>query len=1162
MTPLEETIRNQRAASDPSGSAFVMANAGAGKTRVLTHRVARLLLENAPPDKILCITFTKAAAAEMADRLFTELGEWALLDDENLSTALAAIEGEAARQRDANALAAARRLFARALETPGGLKIQTIHSFCETVLRRFPLEAGAPPGFTIIEETEAARLLEEAVDAAARRAAHDPALAACFDRLGRKHSEQQLRQLLPRASGPVFDAALAVHGSLDALLDELAHELGADPKASDANICAAFIASIDAARLEDARAALHASGKNAKALAEKSIAVFLRESAAESQWSALAALFLKTDGAPRGKYGDKQTQENAPWVNDYLCNLEEQFLTADNMRKTASIYQDTAAWHRLLAQTRSAYHKAKQARAALDFDDLVERTRRLLRNTASAWVMYKLDQGIDHILVDESQDTSPAQWAVIESLMDDYLSGGRRDAGQTFFAVGDIKQSIYSFQGADAALFEEKEAELGKRLAAAGAYKNVDLKLSFRTTAPVLTFVDALFDDPEAAEGLGKFGAPKHGVKRIGEGGLVEIWPLTPRPEKTTTNAWDAPVDAPEPGHPVQVLSERIASTIKDWIDKDVVLESQGRPITPGDVMILVQSRGPLFDETIRRLAQKNIPVAGADRLKLLEDPAVEDLIAYAKAALTPADDLSLAEVLKSPLFGFDDDADLFPLAHHRPPQKSLWASLSSRAGEHDTWADAARRIARARSIGLKEGPFAFLSATLETGAPSGRKRFYTRLSPSSRDAVDEMLRQALDFETENPRSLRLFTDWFESNAGEIKREMERADDAVRVMTVHGAKGLEANIVFLIDAHRGPNLGLQDPSLSLDSADGGPPIPVLAGSARSDAIRTAAAREIKNRAAYEEYRRLLYVAATRARDRLYVCGHALGNDRSPRAKPTAIKSWHALALDAFERLGGRIDCDAAPAWPDGEEPIQRLTLPQTAPVEPAAVVSEDAAVKTPAWLFQPAQAETAPLRLAPSRLAGEESGPTPADAPALSPSETDRYFRGRILHRLLELLPEAPETKRPALADRLLERLAPRIEAEERARWRDEVLSILSDEKFAQVFSQSSRAEVGIAGKVKGPKGDIIVSGQIDRLVVEDSSVLIVDYKTNRPPPARIEDTAPAYLAQMAAYRALLQEIYPTHQIETALLWTFEARLMALPDAVLDHAFARLSGAG
>ncbi len=1169
MTPLEETTRNQIDAADPARSAFVMANAGSGKTRVLTNRVARLLLANTNPDKILCITFTKAAAAEMAERLFDVLGEWALADDETLNKALSDLEGVAAKNRGVDDLAKVRRLFARALETPGGLKIQTIHSFCEQVLKRFPLEAGAPPGFAIIEDSEATQLRNAALDRVAISASDDQSLSASFDRLARDRGEKALRDLLMSGAMKRLDveAAKGRFDGTDGVIKAAAAELDIDPSETETNIKSAFIGTLAHGDLEHAMAALDASGGNPAKLA-LSIKRFFAQAAVDEKWTALTGLFLTGTRTPRKKMTTKATDSVDPTVGPYLIGIQEKFIAAFDGLKALAIYRHTEAYLHILEALIGAYSELKAASAALDFDDLIIGVEQLFKRTDSAWVMYKLDQGIDHVLVDEAQDTSPAQWAIIEALLKEITSGaGARETARSFFAVGDMNQSIYYFQGADAELFEEKEADLGKTLAAAGAYQNFDLAMSFRSAAPVLDFVDALFAIDGAADGLGQRGVPAHGLKREGEAGLVELWPLTPMPQQPDESPWDAPVDEPVGNHPVQALSAKIAHTIDDWLARNDVLQSQGRPIRPGDIMILVQSRGPLFDEVIRALATKGVPVAGADRLKLMEDPAVEDLLSYANSVLLSSDDLSLAEILKSPLFNFDDDNDLFQIAYYRGANQSLWSALLERGGENTKWKAAADEILKAREVGLRQGPYAFFSHILETGAPSGRHRFYKRLSEASRDAIDELLRQALNFENAHPRSLRAFVNWFMENAGEIKREMERAHDAVRVMTVHGAKGLQSEIVFLLDAHRGPNIRQIGPMIELtaDSANatGRERLSLLTGAKADDVAVTEAGRAEMKRKAYDEYRRQLYVAATRAEDRLYICGIEQGNTRDPHDKQTIEKTWHALAGDAFDQLNGVHDGDA-PFWPEGAAPLRQYQCEQTADMKTKEAAPLQPDVQTPSWLMKPAAPEAQPQRLAPSRLADDEEARAgaPDEAPAHSPIAGDKYFRGRTLHRLLELLPEIEAGKRREAADKLLARLAPDFSGAERASWRDEVLTVMDSPDFAATFGPGSRAEVSIAGAPKGAKHGLTVSGQIDRLVVTDDKILVIDYKTNRPPPKTVEEISPAYVAQMAAYRALLQEIYPDHQIESALLWTFEARLTPLPRIMLDHAFARYLAAG
>ena len=618
---------------------------------------------------------------------------------------------------------------------------------------------------------------------------------------------------------------------------------------------------------------------------------------------ARSCYFLQQKESRARNSPQKQLTKIDPWVGPYLIDTQADFLKSLETIKALDAYHNSAALLHLTLALHRLYTTAKAEAAALDFDDLIQRTNQLLAATNAEWVQYKLDQGIDHILVDEAQDTSPAQWAIVEALLQEQLSGSER--ARSFFAVGDLKQSIYSFQGADADLFEEKEAGLGKELARAGAYKNYDLEVSFRSTEPVLQFVDALFEG-DAAIGLGQRGVPVHGVAREGAAGTVELWPLAPRPETTATNPWDAPVDTPAEDHPVRKLSHKIASTIARWLDEKRPLLSRSKPLEPGDIMVLVQSRGAIFEGVIRALTQHGVPVAGADRLNLMEDAAIEDLLSYAKFSVSPKDDLSLAEILRSPFFGWDDD-DLFELAYTRGEHETLWAALNRRCNEQPLYSAARDEIDAARHTGLRKGPYAFFSHILETGAPSGRKRLYERLGSGARDGVDELLRQALAYENANPRSLRSFINWFEENAGEIKREMDRAGGAVRVMTVHGAKGLEAPIVFLADAHSPPNTRRIGPLFELAAAgESKEKVMLLAGVAAQDTQPTAEARAEGKRKAYEEYRRLLYVAATRAEDELYICGTQSGNTKQPGEKPVEEQSWHALAENAFARLGGEL----------------------------------------------------------------------------------------------------------------------------------------------------------------------------------------------------------------------------------------------------------------
>lgn len=1136
---LDATKAAQRRASDPSVSAFVAANAGAGKTHVLTARVARLLLAGALPSKILCITFTKAAAAEMSERLFKMLGEWALAEDAVLAAKLAELEG-GERERKPEDFATARRLFARALETPGGLKIQTIHSFCENVLKRFPLEAGTAPGFSVIDDRETQGLASAAIARVVAAPELRPALARLQAQLDPDAIAAQLQNAL--VSRQKFNPALD-------LFDLSRRAIGADPARSAEVIRNALLAGLDRSDLERARDAFAAGGAACKGYASKQFETLLNSAEASERFEALREIALTQADSIRKNSPDIPAKNFDAWVGPYWNGVQNAVAIAASDIKAAAAYAATSALLEIRASALSEYERMKAARAGLDFEDLVERTRALLQSGAGHWVRYKLDEGVDHVLLDEAQDTSPAQWGVVESLIEELRAGiGARDATRTFFAVGDQKQSIYSFQGADASLFEEKRADIGKDLSAVGGYRDVPLNLSFRTSAPVLQFVDALFATKDAVEGVSPSFPLRHDVKRASEWGRVELWPLAPNAKPEEVRAWDAPLDQKNADNPARRLADAVAQDVKARLGAPS--PTRGRPWSAGDFMILVQSRGPLFYEMIRSLTRSGVAVAGADKIALLEEAAVEDALSYARAALFDADDLSLAETLKCPFFGLDD-ASLFDLAYGR--EGSLRVALDRRRHERPEWARAADEISAAAQVGRSEGAFAFLSHILESGAPSGRRRLYRRLGAGAAEPLGELMRQALEYERGRPRSLEGFVLWASEHAGEIKRDLEQASSAARVMTVHGAKGLEADCVYLLDAHKGPNTRKLGP-LFFTRDGAAPGAPVFSANTESDCAASANARATEKRRAYEEYRRLLYVAATRARDRLVICGHQSRRGGDPAQKADLEKTWHALAVDAFARLEKRraVGHKAAP-WL-GE--ILSIEDRQSAPPEIRDAREPEDDIAPPAVLFSPAPRETAAAPLAPSDLHVDTAASRfdRAYSPVRPQSE---QIRGRAIHRLFELLPDVPPPRRAAAADRLLESLAGATLADERARWREEVLAILADAKFAAVFASASRAEAPIAGVIDTPGGPRRFRGQIDRLAVEAGRVLVVDYKSNRPPPQRLDDLPAGYLAQLGAYRALLAGVYPNKRIETALLWTYEARLMEIPPDLADHAFAR-----
>ncbi|HUN50608.1 MAG TPA: double-strand break repair helicase AddA [Candidatus Sulfotelmatobacter sp.] len=1122
-----ESRRRQQSAADPTRSVWVSANAGAGKTHVLVDRALRLMLAGTRPEAILCLTFTKAAAAEMANRLHRVLSEWATADDVALGEKLRDLTGRPAAK---SALAPARRLFAETLDAPGGLRIQTIHAFCQSLLGRFPLEAGVPPHFQVMDERSARELAEAArgdlLIEAARADGGD--LAVALDRIVPLVDEAAFAELMQTLVGQRgrLRVILRHHGDDVARVIEATRAalgLGPDETVPQLLAQAGEDANFAAADLARAAAALDGGGKSDRERAAV-IRAWLadRPMRAANFESPYMSAYLTQKLEPRATLITQAGRKADEGAAAILLAEQSRLLAVLQKLRAARIAGATAAlWH-IGAALILRYEAAKARAALLDYDDLILRTRDLLQKEGTApWVLYKLDGGIDHILVDEAQDSSPEQWSVIAKLAEEFFSGaGAREADRTIFAVGDEKQSIYSFQGADPAAFAAMRRHFAGRVTAAATFQTIELALSFRSTAPVLAAVDAVFGRAEAAAGVSGAARVQHVLHRVGAAGLVELWPTEKPAPAADPDPWDAPLDQVAEDSPMARLARRIADTIAAWLRDGERLPSAGRPIRPGDVLVLVRRRNAFVEQMVRELKKRGIPVAGADRMVLTEQLAVMDLIALGRFVLLPDDELNLATVLKGPLFGFDDTL-LYELAYGR--DGGLWTVLQRRRAERAEFAAACDELVALRARADYTPPYEFYAELL--GERGGRRRLLARLGREADDPVDEFLNLALTYQRAHAPSLEGFLHWLQAGETEVKRDMEQGRDEVRVMTVHGAKGLEANIVFLPDTCTVPD-GRLDSRL-LWQPDGDPPLFFWPVRTANDDATVASARRHARVRRLEEYRRLLYVAMTRARDRLYVCGF-----EGKTARP--VDCWYELVRVALEPLAEKIPRDE-------ESCLLRLQSPQTAPPQQdAAAPVDDAAVfALPGWARRAMPTEPSPPQpLVPSRPEAEE----PAVRSPLGTDDGRRFRRGRLIHRLLQSLPDLPAGERAAAAARFLARDDHALDDAAQKAIAAEVLRLIEHPALAPLFGPGSRAEVPIAGLV----GNHAVSGQIDRLVVCADKVLLVDFKSHRPAPDRLADVPSIYLKQMAYYRSALAGIYPGHVIESFIIWTEEPRIMQL----------------
>ncbi len=1151
---IDETTRAQSLAANPSHSAFVSANAGSGKTRVLTNRVARLLLRGVAPNKILCITFTKAAAAEMNSRLLALLGGWALAPTEILVKALKELEGDNAKLSDED-LNRARRLFASALETPGGLKIQTIHSFCERVLRKFPIEAGVAPGFAVLDEEANVAIAEKTIDRVLSACSSDNDLAEAFNIIGGAIPGTRLKPFLRDCiikHRREIEPILFHPDGLDVVFNTFCTHLGCDASRPIKEYFDDAALALDMLHWDRVRNAL-ANGPKTSAELVTHVDKYLAARDTEKKIKAATDLFCTKSGAPRKKILGANIARAAPDLLEELAQTQDEFLAAQNEIHSAKIAHETRALWIVLKICAEEFASQKFAGALLDFDDLINLTCQLFSSDAGAsWAMYKMDQEIEHILLDEAQDTSPAAWRVVEGPLREFFSQtADLKRVRTFFAVGDKKQSIYSFQGADAALFAEKQLDLGKLVSATSRLETVPLRASFRTVEPILKFVDTLFANEAVVENVSDERPLTHLATRGNAPGLVEIWPLAPRDDVNKTDPWDAPLDAVPIDSPIRKLARQTAISISKWLTTGEMLKSHNRPIQPDDVLILVQSRGALFHEVIRELSAHGIPVAGADRMKLTESQAVLDLLSYARAVTTPDDSLSFAETLKTPLVGFSDD-DLIELGANRT-HTSLYAELRMRNHERFFWKNAWEKFERARSIGLAEGAVAFFYHVLETESPSGWFCLNQRLGASAKEPVEELIRHAFNHEASHARGIRSFLASIEKMEAEIVRDMDEGDGSVRVMTVHKSKGLEANIVFVLDSQRRPPaanhlLTHVEISESLTA-------PAFVPGGAIDIPAIAKTKENAKRRMNDEYRRLLYVAVTRARDRLYICGHEVGNAKASSKKDITEKSWYELARDAFAHPSIATH-STGNLW---ESPVLQFSNSISNDLheqhdersEPKIVKPEENVV--PTCLRTPVHSSTLPRPLAPSKATENIIGELSEQAP---PTHSTDRSRGKIIHMLLETVPQLPAPRWDEAIDHIFANIGHSVGEDNKARWKNEVLQILRDDEFSDVFGPNSLAEVPIGGVINIGGQPQSINGVIDRLAILEDRILLVDYKTNRAPPERAEDTRDSYIFQMAAYRDLLKQTFPGKLVKSGILWTYVGQFMPLPDELLDRAIS------
>lgn len=1113
---VNSATRAQITASDARFSSWLTANAGSGKTKVLIDRVARLLLDGVQPEQILCLTYTKSAAAEMKNRLFDRLGKWAMLADQELNFSL--LEMGIQTQLGIEELKKARTLFARAIEAPGGLKIQTIHAFCSSLLRKFPLEAGISPQFGELTERGQRDLYLKVLEILSA----DEATEESFEHFSKianvSNWEETISKIVSKRNIFAKNKSRAEIYEAFSLSSEVSIE--DDISSHFQNGTMSFLKKISGC--------LQQSNSKVDQKISKELSKISSIDLTSLQLLEKIFLYSKNSKAPftakLGKFSTKEMRNGL--LADYIDEIDDFMVRLETFRNRRLSYlaaETSFSIHKFASAFLQVYTEQKNFKGLLDFDDLINIAVNLLTTSAVAdWVLYRLDGGIDHILVDEAQDTSPSQWKVIETLAQELTSGQgiKENRSRTVFVVGDQKQSIYSFQGADPGQFDRVRDRFSAKLE--GAEKTLQvasLDYSFRSSQTILALVDKIYEDARAEDfGWGR----KHLAFKSELPGRIDLWPIIPKKLNPNLSKWEEPIELISDADHFVSLARLIAQEIKRMIDQDVQVPEQKtinkqptfRSVRAGDFLILVQRRSEIFHEIIRACKDANLPIAGADRLRLAGELAIKDICNFLSFIDNADDDFSLAAILKSPFFGWNEKS-LFELAHSRE-EMTLWQALRNDpikfAHELEVFEDL-------RSVADLVRPYELIERILILH--NGRSLLIGRLGKEAEEGIDTLLTQAMDYESSEIPSLTGFLAWISDENIEVKRQFDSSVNQIRVMTVHGAKGLEAPIVILPETHDFKN-EISDEILFTDE---------LAFKKFSSTERSDKTTEVYNSQKQKnsaERDRLLYVALTRAEVWLIVA--AAGNVSDDG------KSWYKKVEKGLINL----DAKSEPfshghglRYQHGKWLVGKCSekhLKKASKIQLPQIFKEN--------LGTPVKFEKF---INPSNLMGSKSIQR---IDKVTEGDGAKLF-GTIVHLLLEKLPKSNSNDWQNIVPNLLKWAEIYVPEETQTRAYKQAENILKNPSFEFIFAPDVLAEVQFSTIVESV-GGIPIVGVIDRLVLSQDSALIIDFKTNQEVPSSIDEVPLGILKQMGAYAASMQKVFPKKNIELGIIWTHSAELMKI----------------
>ena len=817
-------------ATDPSHSVWVSASAGTGKTKLLVDRMLRILI-NHPFANILAITYTKAAASEMISRIKSELAKFALATEQDLRTMLHNLQGYEPTQTQ---LINAKKLFFLNLDSPDNLKIQTIHGFCNNILQKFPFEAGLQPGFKLMDNEKNLELRSEAIK-------------ICLTNVNEEHPfsdiaswmhENTLDKLFIEILTNKQKIITILQQNRGELKEKLLAKFGVDETISESD----FLEEVDYQIIEELISALPAFLKT-----DIECSVRLTNFIKSRTFTNYKKVFFTLTDSPRKAVYTKEFAKKFEHLAEWLQSEHLRTVSFSDQINSLNVINSTIAFYKMAEDFLEIMNKLKKHENIVDYDDLIKATEELLLNPEiNDWILYQLDGGIDHILLDEAQDTSLAQWKIINSLTSEFFAAGNN---KTIFIVGDEKQSIYSFQGSDIYVFAYMREYFATK--SAGAMQLINLELSYRSTAEVLKLVDNVYADPEVTEKITITESKIIHKAHRKETGEVRIIPIFLGDKLDQRSKWNINLTYNLTEDAGSKLAKMLAETIQSWFVNKRIIKAKNREIRPSDIMILVQKRGKFADSILSELKLAGLPVSGADRLYLHEHLIVKDLIAAAKFTLLPYDEYNLACLLKSPLIKVSEE-ELFDFCFER--RHSLFEEVKIKAPAIYNFLEQLKEMRIC-------SPFEFFYKLINNN--DIENKYLNIFGNEASDVILEFLNIVLNYDNNHGRSLEMFVNWFSGNQDQLKRDLVDGN-YIKLMTVHGSKGLESPIVILPDT---VNIPVSREILKWDGE-----FIYYSPNVLNQYLEKLKAEKAEKD--YGEYLRLLYVALTRAQDELFICGYS------------------------------------------------------------------------------------------------------------------------------------------------------------------------------------------------------------------------------------------------------------------------------------------------